>query len=100
MSDETPIVAPICEGPVQVVMPPAVEAQLPPETTTLPRPDQVRAAEAVFSQEDESSAVMGVIGLWTGTLLLHDLALEHFDRPADEKEPVQARRARPEEEQP
>jgi hypothetical protein len=32
-----------------------------------------------------------MIGLWTGALLLHDLAVEHFESPPDEDEEPEAR---------
>jgi hypothetical protein len=50
-------------------------------------PEQVRAADAVFSQQQkESDKVLGLIGLWTGTLLMHDIARETFDKSGEEKE--------------
>jgi hypothetical protein len=64
---------------------PVVEA--PSAVLPAPTAEQVRAADGVFTDHKESQAVAGVIGLWTGVLLLHDLALEHFDVPADEDEP-------------
>jgi hypothetical protein len=60
----------------------AAEAALPP-----PSPDQVRTADEVFSHSQEGRAVAGVLGLWTGALLLHDLAVEHFESPPEEEEP-------------
>jgi hypothetical protein len=30
--------------------------------------------------------VLGLVGLWTGTLLLKDLAAEHFHLPTEEEE--------------
>jgi hypothetical protein len=60
-----------------------VEAALPP-----PSPEQVRTADEVFSHSQEGRAVAGILGLWTGALLLHDLAVEHFEtRDEDEEEP-------------
>ena len=62
-------------------------AALPPPTA-----EQVNAADGVFTDHrKESETVAGLIGLWTGVLLLHDLAIEHLDAPADEDE----RRPRP-----
>jgi hypothetical protein len=64
----------------------AAEAALPP-----PSPEQVRTADEVFSHSQESRAVAGVLGLWTGALLLHDLAVEHFESPPEEDEEPEAR---------
>jgi hypothetical protein len=61
----------------------AAEAALPP-----PSAEQVRTADEVFTHSQEGRAVAGMLGLWTGALLLHDLAIEHFEsRPEDEDEP-------------
>jgi hypothetical protein len=50
-------------------------------------PEHVRAVDAVYTQQQkESDQVLGLLGMWTGTLLLHDLAVETFSKPADEKE--------------
>jgi L-ascorbate metabolism protein UlaG (beta-lactamase superfamily) len=49
-------------------------------------PDQIRAADAVFAQHQDHSVVAGMLGLWSGALLLNDLAKEHFTEPVDEEE--------------
>ena len=85
MSEESPIVAPLTRAVIEVQTP--LEVIPAAHTVQTPSADQVRATEAVFTQQqDESHAVMGLLGLWTGTLLLHDLAVEHFDTPDDEDE--------------
>jgi hypothetical protein len=63
---------------------PVVEA--PGAALPAPTPEQVRAADGVFAdhKQSESDAVAGLIGMWTGVLLLHDLAVEHLDAPKDE----------------
>jgi hypothetical protein len=80
MSDEVALVAPKVVIPAETVTPPVEQVPLPGTTVESPRPEQVRAAEAFFTrQQQESHLVCGLLGLWTGTLLLHDLAVEHFD---------------------
>jgi hypothetical protein len=62
--------------------PPATEA-----VHSVPHsPDQIRAADAVFAQHQEQSVVAGMLGLWSGALLLNDLAKEHFTESVDEEE--------------
>jgi hypothetical protein len=62
--------------------PPATEAvQNVPHS-----PDQIRAADAVFAQHKEHSVVAGMLGLWSGALLLNDLAKEHFTESVDDEE--------------
>ena len=48
--------------------------------------EQVRAADGVFSRSSDAEVVLGLVGLWTGTLLLKDLAAEHFHLPTEEEE--------------
>ena len=79
MSDEFAQVAPRIVMPPQVVMPPVEQEPLPGVTVEAPPPEQARAAEAYFTREQENHLVAGLMGMWTGTLLLHDLALEHFE---------------------
>ena len=81
-----------------------VEAKLPADhagcatvVQSPPSPEQVRAAEAVFSQQQDSDshAVLGMLGIWTSTVLLHDLALEHFwSSQSDEEEEVRIRKGK------
>ena len=79
MSDDFSLVAPKVVIPAEVVMPPVEEAPLPGVTVEAPPPEQARAAEAYFTREQENHLVAGLMGMWTGTLLLHDLAVEHFE---------------------
>jgi hypothetical protein len=78
-----------------------VETGLPPgavdSATTEqppPTPEQVRAAEVVFSQEQESQAALNLLGLWTSAVLLRDLALDHFSRAEEEEEEAPRERER------
>jgi hypothetical protein len=71
----------VVEAPAQ----PVVEG--PSAVLPAPTAEQVRAADGVFTDHKESETVAGLIGMWTGVLLLHDLAFEHFDVAADEDEP-------------
>ena len=58
-----------------------------------PSPEQVRASEAVFSQQDrEANISLGLLGIWTSTVLLHDLALDHFWTSRDDEEEEARRR--------
>ncbi len=87
MSEEFAMVAPKVVIPPEVVQPPEQPAPLPGVTVEAPRPEQVRAAEAYFTHEEEHRAVAGLWGMWASTLLLHDLAVDHFEGrdEADEK---------------
>src|SRR5262245_19565127 len=58
-------------------------------------PEQVRASEAVFSeQEREANVSLGVLGIWTSTVLLHDLALEHFWTNREDEDEAKQRKAK------
>jgi hypothetical protein len=69
-----------------VVETPAVlqPAEVLPQQQT--SPEQVRAVDGVFSESSEGEKVLGLVGLWTGAMLLKDLAAEHFHLPAEEEE--------------
>jgi hypothetical protein len=65
------------------------EPPAPPEAVHLqptPSPEQLRAADAVFVEHQENSLAAGLVGLWSGALILNDLATEHFSEPLDEDE--------------
>jgi hypothetical protein len=74
-------------------IPTEVEAPQPPApvapSAEIPAPtaEQQQAADGVFSQENEARAVATILGVQTGLLLLHHLALETFQTPAEEEEP-------------
>jgi hypothetical protein len=91
MSDEFALVAPQVVIPVETIQAPVEQAPLPGVTVEAPPPEQMRAAEAFFSRQQENHLVAGLMGMWTGTLLLHDLALEHFE-DRDEIDEARARR--------
>jgi hypothetical protein len=99
MSDEFVVVAPKVVIPADVVMPPVENAPLPGVTVEAPPPEQGRVAEAYFTrQEEEHRAVAGLMGMWAGTLLLHDLAVEHFEeRDEIEEERERKKKGRAEE---
>jgi hypothetical protein len=86
MSSETLLTvlfnAPPVEAAQQVQVEEPAAVRLHPD----PTPEETLAVEAVFAQERESQVVLGMLGVWTGALVLHDLAVEHFSRPEDEEE--------------
>ena len=63
---------------VTVIMPemPALDATLRPEALATPTAEQIRAVETAFAPTEENTLVAGIMGMWTGNLLLHDLAAE------------------------
>jgi hypothetical protein len=71
----------------KAILMPAVVSPAPPAEHLTADPEKVRAAEAIFAARDrESHAVEGVLALWTGTMLLNDIALDAFSKPAAEVE--------------
>jgi hypothetical protein len=95
MFHEVPQFAPLLPGPEAAAKAAAAVVPGPPHPVPPPTPEQIRAAEAVFAaQEQESSAAAGLLGLWTGVMLLNDLAQEHFSPPAGEIEAEEEREPR------
>ena len=80
MSHELAVAVLQQSGPVQELQPPP-----PAEVAAAPSPDQVRAADAVFSQQDQESAqAAGLVGMYMGAVLLHNLAVETFQPAVEE----------------
>ena len=48
--------------------------------------EQLRALDSNFVPTDENRTVAGLLGVWTGSVLLADLAEEHFHVPPTEPE--------------
>ncbi len=100
-SHEAPLV-PIEIQVEKIIIDPAARMKLPAEVLAQPLlepqlakvdPEQVRVAEALFAaQQQEQNAVAGMFGLWMGTMLLNDVAVETFTKPAGEFEAEDARK--------
>lgn len=88
MADEISMAVPVRPHEVEIVLMPEVPTPPPAGAVTSLTPEQVQAREVVFqqdAQDRESRQVAGIVGLWTGTLLLHDLAIEHLS-PAENED--------------
>jgi hypothetical protein len=66
------------DAEIPAAKPPAPDHLLPPPTA-----EQAQVADRVFAHDQEASAVAGLLGMWSATLLLHDLMAEHLARPDD-----------------
>jgi len=94
MSQESHII-PIPSENQKLIIMPVIQAPAHEPSALVAEPEQARAVEAVFAaQERESEKVAGLMAMWTGTLVLHDLALEAFSKPAGEFEEEEQRRKR------
>lgn len=96
MAQQAPAIIPVhFQGPIEVLHPPVLDQPAPPDAGT-PTPEEVRATEAVFAHEQQEHALVhGLLGMWAGTLLLHDLAQDHFDTPEEDEEPRKEDRSHP-----
>jgi hypothetical protein len=92
MSADPTVAVPVSHLVVEAQTTPAAEAPAPPAAT----PEQVQAIDNVLSQEQEAKQVAGLLGLYTGAVVLHDLAVETFRAPANEEEEVEKKRPEPE----
>src|SRR5713226_2789208 len=93
MTHESPLVLPVAVELDKTIFAPTAESPAPPLPSPPPDSEQVRAVEAVFAaKERESATVAGLLGLWTGAMVLHDVALETFAEPAGEVEPETKRK--------
>jgi hypothetical protein len=81
---------------IQQLMPPVLQVPLPAEEVLPPTPEHIRATEAVFAENSENQAVAGLLGMWTSTLLMHDLIHEATDESTEEKEEKLKKKRKPE----
>ena len=83
MLHEPLIAAPVANVTAEQPAPLDVGAEIsvPPATG-----EQVRTADAVTTTPTEGDKVLGMLGMWTGVLLLHDLAVEHFESREDQEQ--------------
>jgi hypothetical protein len=85
MSHETPIV--ILQPPASAdeLFPPPADAQPPVDTLTTPTPEQIRAVEAVFAQQQQESAtVSNLLGMYASGVMLQNLVTDSLTPSAEE----------------
>ena len=74
-----------------------VEHRVEPPAARVLTPEQIRADDQLFAaQEREQQFVSGMLGMYTGALLLKDLAAEHLHRE-DEETPPETTEEKPDE---
>ena len=75
MSEHIPIVVPHPSEQLQAqILPPAEEPAV--QAITPASPEQTRAVQAVFAQQEEHSQLANFLGLSAGAMLLKDMALD------------------------
>jgi len=93
MTHEAPLKLPMAVQVDKALIEAAQQVPGPPLPIPPGDSEQVRALEAAFdSREKESEQVAGLLGLWAGTALLRDLAIDTFTEPAGEVEPEKKKR--------
>jgi hypothetical protein len=84
MSEFLPGVGPAHSQQAEILHQPISEAAVPAKPIPPLTPEQIRAVDQALAGDQESHNVAGLLGLWGGSMLLKDLAEEHFHLPADE----------------
>jgi hypothetical protein len=77
-----------------VLAPPAYTRPAPPPDTPVEvapppakTPEEIRAVEAVFAQQEkESQTVAGLLNMYVGGMVLHDILVDSLSQPDDEDE--------------
>jgi hypothetical protein len=83
MSQEIPIALMPPAESIQELLPP--QAPQPPHSLATPTPEQARAVEAVFAQQQkENATVANLLGLYTSGVLLHNLMTDSLTPAAEE----------------
>jgi hypothetical protein len=97
MSHESLVVAPRSDLVIENIAAQLPAAHLPLEAQAAPTTEQIQTADGVFVDPAENRAVVGLLSVWTGTMLLHDLMAEHLARPREEEQQPVRLKPRPEE---
>jgi len=87
MSEHLSLIIPAHQHRIEVLAPELKPAPADVGAAHL-TPEQLQAQDAVFQQDadsKEAQQVAGLLGMWSGTLLLHDLVAEHLEQPVDEE---------------
>jgi hypothetical protein len=93
MSGEVHVVPPVAVLYHEEVLASGLVAPAPPLPQVTIDPEQVREVDLVFSsKQKEAEKVTGLIGLYTGVALLHDLAIEAFKPAPGELEEEEMRK--------
>jgi hypothetical protein len=94
MSSESSESLPIVARPLEErVQPPTDLALVPGQDLPAPSEEQVRVADAAFAHKPtESETVAGIMGMWTGGMLLKDLLQDALKPPTDEDEEEKKKR--------
>jgi hypothetical protein len=85
MSDQLPFVVVQPSTPLGELFPPPHAVQPAAEALKAPSPEEARAVEAVFAQQEkESAAVSNLLGLYTSGMILHNLVTDSLTPSAEE----------------
>jgi hypothetical protein len=79
MSSDSLLASPLAPTSAVTEVPPVHEQTPPADVTRTERVDHV------FAQTQERHLVAGLVGMWSGILIYHDLALEAFHRSESEE---------------
>jgi hypothetical protein len=98
MSEQRPEFAPLIIRQAELQQPPLLETPVPSQLRTTPSEEDARVAAAVFARpEHESQQVANLLGLWTGSMALHDLLKDSLTPAAGEFEEEENSKKKPEE---
>jgi hypothetical protein len=96
MSEFMPGVGPVHNPRVEIQQPPLDQAAIPAKPEHPLTAEQIKALDAALARDRESDTVAGLLGMWTGSMILKDLAEEHFHLPVQEDEAKKKKPALPE----
>jgi hypothetical protein len=95
MSEFLPGVGPAHSQQTEILHQPICEAAVPAKPIPPLTPEQIQAVDKALAADPESQAVAGLFGFWSGSMLLKDLAEEHFRLPVDDDVEEKKRKDKP-----
>lgn len=84
MADGLLGIMPSFQHRIETPLPPPPAATVPAQPLPSFGAEHQQIVDAVFAQDRDSAAVAGMLGAWGCSILLCDLAQEHFHIPAEE----------------
>jgi hypothetical protein len=95
MSEFLPGVGPSHIHQAEVIHQPIAEAAVPAKPIPPLTPEQIQAVDQALAGDGENKDVAALVALWSGSMLLKDLAEEHFRLPVDDDEAEKKRKEKP-----
>ncbi len=81
MAHDNLVIVPRSDLVIQV--PPMAQVPAAPLHVAPADAERIQVVDGVFTQNSEDRSALGLLGIWSSVMLLHDLAAEHLAPPVE-----------------